>query len=140
MKIGKKMISFKHLRKNDINDIAHQLFLILAENMSQIAPTGNSFEEDEKIWSSNVIPALEKDKRKIVLFYDDAEIIGFFQYYINNSLFMMDEIQIKKEYQGKQVFRGLYGYLISVLPKEIETVEAFSNKKITKHSEAFGIN
>ena len=42
---------------------------------------------------------------------------------------MMEEIQIKPDYQGKNAFRSLYGFLFGKLGKDIEFVEAYANKK-----------
>lgn len=47
---------FKYADKQKIEDILPSLFDILHSNMSVIAPTGNTYDEDMKIWSSNIIP------------------------------------------------------------------------------------
>jgi len=44
----------------------------------------------------------------------------------------MEEIQIRSDCQGRGIFRGLYGFLISNLPSEIQNVEAYANKKNVK--------
>lgn len=90
------MISFVILPKNETENILPSLFRILHSNMSVIAPTGNSYDEDYRFWHNSVAPALEKDARQIILIYDDAEIIGYFQYYVNATTFMMEEIQFRK--------------------------------------------
>ena len=125
------MFEFKYADKNLIESLLPGLFKILHSNMSVIAPTNNSFEKDFEIWSENVGPALKKDARKIVLMYCEEKLAGYFQYYINaetNSL-MMEEIQIKKEYQGNGLFNAFYKWLIKELPIDIKNVEAYANKK-----------
>ena len=125
------MFEFKYADKNLIESLLPALFKILHSNMSEIAPTNNSFEKDFEIWSENVSPALKKDARKIVLMYSEEMLAGYFQYYINaetNSL-MMEEIQIKKEYHGKGLFKALYKWLIKELPVDIDSVEAYASKK-----------
>jgi len=124
------MLRFKLLQKDTFNGISKNIFAILANNMSIIAPTGNTFEEDYNIWYKGVSEGLKDDRRNIILAYFDELLIGFFQYYTNNNgLFMMEEIQILANYQGKnKVFRALYGFIFTILPENMKIVEAFVNK------------
>ncbi len=124
-------ISFSYLDKPDFNCISHDIFNILADNMSVIAPTGNTREEDYKCWFKAVSDGLKRDERHIVLIKDADSIIGFFQYYINTDTFMMEEIQLKPEYQCKNIFRKLYGFLIPNISEDMKFVEAYAN--ITNH-------
>lgn len=126
------MILFHRLPKNDAEDILSVLFKILHSNMSVIAPTGDDFETDYRIWIEAVSNGLKQDARQIILIYDDAEIIGYFQYYVNSSTFMMEEIQFKKEYQGTGIFRLLYSYLFEIIPQETLYVEAYAHKQNSK--------
>ena len=100
--------------------------------MSVIAPTGNSYEEDYRLWYSAVAPALEKDVRQIILIYKDTEIIGYFQYYVNETTFMMEEIQFIKEYHGTGLFQHLYSYLFEIISQETPHVEAYAHKQNQK--------
>lgn len=126
------MILFHRLPKNDAEDILSVLFKILHSNMSVIAPTGNDYEKDYRIWIKAVSNGLKQDERQIILIYDDAEIIGYFQYYVNSSTFMMEEIQFKKEYQGTGIFRLLYSYLFEIILQETLYVEAYAHKQNSK--------
>ncbi len=126
------MISFSIFPKKETNNILPSLFRILHTNMSAIAPTGNSYEEDYCLWYSAVAPALEKDARQIILIYDDTEIIGYFQYYVNSTTFMMEEIQFNKEYHGTGLFKRLYAYLFEIIPQEALYVEAYTHKQNQK--------
>ena len=45
---------------------------------------------------------------------------------------MMEEIQIKKEFQGTGLFSKFYQWLVRQLPKDILYVEAYANKKNIK--------
>lgn len=121
-------ITFEYLNKNDFPDISSVIFNILADNMEQIAPTGNSREDDFNCWYDGVSDGLKREKRQIVLIKDADSIIGFFQYYTNDDTFMMEEIQLKHEYQGKSVFRSLYGFLLENINDSIKFVEAYANK------------
>lgn len=122
-------IHHTYLIKSEFSQYSKTLFEILSCNMEKIAPTGNTKEEDYKCWSDAVSEGLSRDERQIILINDKNELIGFFQYYIRDNTFMMEEIQIKPDYQGKNVFRSLYGFLIGKLGKDIEFVEAYANKK-----------
>ena len=126
------MVIFKFLNKLEFDRVSKDIFSILAANMSEIAPTGNSYEEDYNSWFVAVKEGLIKEQRKIILISSENELIGFFQYYTNNNKFMMEEIQIRSDWQGKEIFRNLYGFLISNLPPEIHDVEAYANKKNRK--------
>ena len=122
------IIHIRELDKFQKDAVLPLLFDILHANMSKIAPTGNSYEEDLAFWLSCVSPALEKEPRRILLLYDGDEIAGFFQYFVNNGLFMMEEIQFRDRYQGTGVFSELYAYLIRIIPRDTEFVEAYANK------------
>lgn len=122
------MIFFEFLDKRNAEFFYRKLFKILSSNMSDIAPTGNNYEEDYSCWYNSVSAAIKKDTRQIILIYDNDAIIGFFQYDINNATFLMEEIQLYKEYLGTGLFRRLYAYLFEVIPQNILHVEAYANK------------
>ena len=120
-------LSFEYLEKHDFSIWSNKIFCILADNMEVIAPTGNTREDDYKCWYEGVSNGLKRDERQIVLIKDADSIIGFFQYYTNADTFMMEEIQLKPEYQGKGIFRKLYGFLIPNIKEDIKFVEAYAN-------------
>ncbi len=120
-------VKFEYLNKPDFPTIACDIFSILADNMEIIAPTGNTREEDFKCWYGAVNDGLKRDERQIVLVKDADSIIGFFQYYTNADTFMMEEIQLESEYQGRSVFRSLYSFLIENIKSDIKFVEAYAN-------------
>lgn len=126
--------NFRYADKKNVKEILPLLFSILHSNMSVIAPTGNSYEEDYKSWLSNIVPAMEKDARQIVLMFCGDELAGYFQYYVNtvSSSLMMEEIQIREKYQGTGLFSDFYCWLVSKLPKDIKFVEAYSHKNNCK--------
>ena len=126
------MTTFYFLNKLDFDRLSKVIFSILEGNMSEIAPTGNSYEDDYNSWFAAVKEGLIKEQRRIILILSDDELIGFFQYYTSNNKLMMEEIQIRSDWQGKEIFRNLYGLLISNLPPEIHDVEAYANKKNVK--------
>ncbi len=127
------MIRFEFLLKNDFEKLSKQIFKILSDNMQKIAPTGNSYKDDYKYWNDAVGEAIKKENRNIILIYYDNNLIGFFQYYTNNTIFMMEEVQINANYQHKYgIFRELFNFIFSNLPNNIETVEAYANKQNIK--------
>ena len=126
-----KTISFSYLDKTDFYRISREIFNILADNMSVIAPTGNTREEDYKCWYEGVSEGLKRENRQIVLIKDNERVIGFFQYYTNEDTFIMEEIQFKSAYQGKNIFRRLYRFLFDNISEGMKFVEAYAN--ITNH-------
>ncbi len=120
--------SFSCLRAED-RKLLPRLFAILHENMNAIAPTGNSYEEDEALWCTCIEEALSKDPRKLLMIYDGETLAGFFMYYVNGDLWMMEEIQFAPAYRGSGLFRRLFAHLLSLLPDSVEYVEAYANKK-----------
>ena len=124
-------MKFVLVDKREIDVFLSELFKILHSNMSMIAPTNNSYDTDFKTWSSNIIPAMQKQNRQIVLMYVNDTLVGYFQYYINtdtNSL-AMEEIQIDKAFQGTGLFSEFYRWLVKQIPDNIENVEAYANKR-----------
>lgn len=121
------LITFEFLNKTDFSQKSKEIFDILADNMTVIAPTGNTREEDYICWSDSVSEGLERAERKIVLIKRCDELIGFFQYFTNEDTFRMEEIQLKPEYHGKGIFRKLYGFILPQIDDSIEFVDAFAN-------------
>ena len=99
---------FKQMQNEDIAVFINEMFEILASNMNVIAPTGNSYDADFKIWSECVVPVWREGKRLVILIFCEDTLCGFFQYFVNYKTFRMDEIQFKKEYQGCGLFAELY--------------------------------
>ena len=122
---------FTYLDKKELDFWLTELFDILYSNMSLIAPTGCTYEEDFAEWKSNVYPAMQKEPRQIILMYVDQSLVGYFQYYVNavTNALMMEEIQIKKELQKSGLFTAFYQWLVKELPREILYVEAYADKK-----------
>ena len=113
---------FSFLDKQCAEKILPILFKILYSNMSVVAPTGNTYEQDFQLLQSSVAPALSKQQRQIVLMHSDDEIVGYFQYYVNDNVFMMEEIQIISNHQGTGLFRLFFMWLIDKLNKDIKFI------------------
>ncbi len=137
------MINFAYLNKSDFLFISKEIFDILADNMTAIAPTGNSREEDYRCWYEAVSAGLQREERQIILIKDNAIIIGFFQYYVNTDTFMMEEIQLKPGYQGRGLVRELYNFIDSNVKTHFDFVEAYANINNTRSIgmlEKFGLS
>ena len=126
--------TFRFPEKPPAPEILDRIFAILAANMRVIAPTGLTYEEDKAQWMACVPPALEQETRQILLIYAGDELAGFFQYYVtaDHGVFMMEEIQFKRAYQGSGLFGELYRFLIPRLPADIAAVEAYADKRNAK--------
>ena len=68
-----------------------------------------------------------------MLIHVDDELAGFFQYYVNDTTFMMEEIQLKPAYQQTYgIFRKLYCWLITQFEKQPPYVEAYNHPQNQK--------
>ena len=119
---------FEFLDKTQKDCWLPKLFEILYHNMKDIAPSGVSYEEEREEWLSAVGPALDKAPRQIILIHAGAYLVGYFQYYVNGGIFMVEEIQLVPEYQGTTLLFALFRFLGNVLPDEIETLAAYAHK------------
>ena len=120
---------FSFLDKRYLDTFLPDLFAILHANMTLIAPTGNSYQADFAVWRSCIVPDLQNECRQIVLMYVGDTLAGFFRYCIHADSLMMEEIQIKKTFQGTGLFSTFYRWLIQKLPKNILYVEAYAHKQ-----------
>ena len=127
--------NFKIADKQQLQELFLILFDILYQNMGEEYLGGNSYEENYNSWICEVRPAMEKSARQIILMYCNNALAGFFQYYVNSETFMMEEMQIKKEFQGSGIFSRLYSWLLPRLPQNTPFVEAYTHKGNT-HSQA----
>ncbi len=107
--------------------ILPQMFHILSTNMDKIAPTGDSYEEDMKIWLSYMMSEQIKEM-KILLMYVGETLAGYFQYSINKNIVLLEEVEIVPEYQRTLLFYHFLKYVSNIIPKNIEYAEAYINK------------
>ena len=102
------MFHFVLMPKEETENLLPLLFDLLHTNMREIVPAENTYEQDFLIWKNKIESALEHKERQIILIKEQGRIIGFFQYYINETTFMMEEIQFDKKYWGTGIFEKLY--------------------------------
>ena len=55
--------------------------------------------------------------------------MGYFQYSLRDTVFIMEEIQFHPSIWGSGAFRELYRFLAGIIPENMTTVEAYANKK-----------
>ena len=121
--------TFSYLNKAQKEVWLPGLFDLLYDNMRKIAPSGLSYADEKALWLSQVSPALEKAPRQIILCFSGEELAGFLQYYTRGELLVVEEVQLKKQYQGTFLFFRLCKFLASVLPEGLETVAAYADRR-----------
>lgn len=120
---GISFCSFDHT-KSDV--LLPQMFEILSTNMNKIAPTGNSYAQDQKIWLSYMEPNLKG--KQIILMYVGEVLAGYFQYSMGESTVLIEEIEILPDYQRTLLFYRFLKYMSNIIPENIKYAEAYINK------------
>ena len=113
--------SFELLDKSGASGTLPELFDILYAN----AP-GADYEAEKRDYLARVLPALERPARQIILLRERGRLAGFFQYYVNDVRFMMEEIQFRPEYQGTGLFRALFSHITCVIDENPPFAEAYA--------------
>lgn len=126
------MLTFEFMDKSRADELLPPLFKIMYANMDPISPSGAGYEADFAEWYGAVRPAAEKPAREVIRILRDGELVGFFQYYVNETTFMMEEIQLVPEARGQGVFEALYDVLRAVVPEETPFVEAYALRQNEK--------
>lgn len=119
---------FQYLNKEEKAQWLPRLFDLYYENMHPIAPSGLSYEEEKKLWLGEVSPALDKAPRQVILCLTDGELAGYLQYYIREGMLMVEELQLCRRLWQTTAFFSFLQYLLSVLPNDLQRVEAYAHK------------
>jgi len=122
-------MDFCCLNKSEKEQWLPLLFDLLYENMRCIAPSELSYEQEKQEWLAAVSPALEKAPRQIILCFVQGDLAGYVQYYIRDKMLMVEEIQLKRKYHRTLLFYKLCKYMLSVLPGDLQTIEAYADKR-----------
>lgn len=109
------------------------LFDILYTNMSSLAPTGYTYREDYDLWLGYLRPALADPGRRILLMYSDENLIGYFQYSIEENTGFVEEVERKPQYQRTMVFYRCCQFLLKRIPEEARYLVSYVNKR-NRHS------
>ena len=122
------MIEFKYLNKSEKNTFLPLLFDIFYANMSEHLQSSKSYEQERDEWLSEVSAALGKEARKMIVCTDGESPVGFLMYYVREDMLMIEEVQLKEEFQRTRAFYLLCRHLMRALPENIMTVEAYAHK------------
>ena len=120
--------TFRKLDKTHATEILPAMFRILYTNMTKIAPTGYTYEEDEAVWLSYVSEQMEQEFPEYLLMYVEDTLIGYFQYSIDGDTLLVDEVEIVPEYQRTMAFYRLCVHLYQTLPDHIQWIASYVNK------------
>ena len=74
--------------------------------------------------------------------YDGDALAGYAQYYTNDTIFMIEEIQLKPKYQRTMLLYEFCKFMKATLPSDITYIEAYADKRNTnsqKLMEALGM-
>ena len=123
------MICFSFLDKSQKNYWLPKLFDLLYENMLDITPDDQPYEAQKTQWLEEVSPALDKAPRQMILCLEDGNLVGYIQYYIRDQMLMVEEFQLKRIYQRTLLFYRFVQYLISVMPRNLQRIEAYAHKR-----------
>lgn len=125
----KKSYRFCFLDKQRVGDTLPALFDILYENMEQIAPFGKPYGDAKAEWLGQVAPAMAKEKRQIILMHDGDALVGYAQYYTNDRLLMIEEIQLVRSFQRTRLLSEFLKFMKAVLKDKPEYIEAYADKR-----------
>ena len=121
------------LEKGLFPSLASAIFSILDGNMRKILPDRLSYEEEYAMWYEAVSQGLQRNPRQIILVQNrEGRLLGFLQYYANDQVLMLEEMQILPELQRKANFLPrLWKFLLEHLQVTPTYVEAFSHPRNT---------
>lgn len=125
-------ITFRYWEPSEEN-LLPALFDILYTNMSSLAPTGYTYQEDLDIWLGYMRPAMKESGRKILLLYSGDILAGYFQYSVEGNTVFIEEIELKSEYQRTMLFYRCCQFLLEEIPVQIRYLISYVNKR-NRHS------
>ncbi|MEE3343695.1 MAG: radical SAM protein [Bacilli bacterium] len=127
-------IIIKELSKDEVLNNLDIMFDIISSNMENIIDTGNTKEENYKMWKDAMLDELKEKNKKWIGAFIDNKLIGYFLYKINPNNINLDEIQIIKKHQkDKCTFPKLFTYLLKDENiKDNYTVTTYVNKNNDK--------
>lgn len=106
-----------------------RMFTLYDSNMRRIAPSGLPFEREREAFLRELSPALDKAPRRVLLACSGDRLLGYIQYYTRDTLLMIEEVQVDREYHRTRLFYRMCCALIGALPHGIATVEAYADRR-----------
>lgn len=137
-----RKITFREMQQREALDMLPQLFSILHTNMTKIAPTECSYEEDQKLWLDYLLPAVRAERCRILLMYAGETLAGYFQYSIQGDTLLADEVEIRPEYQRTMVFYRFCQFMMAEIPTQVRYITSYvrkDNKNSLSIHEALGM-
>ena len=116
------------MEKQEWSELLPKLFHILQTNMSFLAPTGCTYEDDRELWLSYIVPALESGNKQIMLMLLEDSVVGYSQYSINGNTLEMDEVEIIPQYQRTKVFYRFCQHMVNTLPEQVQFISSYVRK------------
>lgn len=118
-------LSFVLIENQQYPELLPQLFHILHTNMSSLAPTGCTYEEDCNLWLSYILSELKWGNKQIMLMVLGDSVVGYAQYSITGDTLEMDEVEILPRYQRIKVFYRFCQHMIATLPEAVQFVSSY---------------
>ena len=127
------MISISLLDKAQFPAVAPAVFAMLDGNMRPILPDRLPQAEEYRLWFQAVSEGLTRDPRQIILVHGpENKLLGFVQYYANEQVLMLEEVQLLPRYHKAVSFLPRLGrFLLKALPATSKYVEAFVHPQNT---------
>lgn len=120
---------FRIMQTEEQQEILPHLFRILHTNMSSLAPTGCTYEEDRDLWLSYILPELKFGNKQILLMILEDSVVGYAQYSVSGDTLGMDEVEILPRYQRTKVFYKFCQHMIDILPEPIQFISSYVRKE-----------
>lgn len=122
-------VEFSFLDKNMASTVLPELFSLLYRNMKDIAFSGQPFSEAQREFQENVLPALEKPQRQLLLFLREGKTVGFCMYYVNQEKLTIEELQLEPYYHRHGIPYFLGRFLLARYDGMVSWVEAYAHKE-----------
>ncbi len=122
-----KPFTFVPYDPSQAEEVLPRMFDILSGNMSAIAPTGRSNEEDRETWLA-YMASEQGAARRVLLLYAGEDLAGYFQYGVEGDALCVDEIEISPAYQRTLLFYRFCRFAAGRLPEGVSRVRAYINK------------
>ena len=121
-------------RPQEIEPLLPQMFSLIARNMREIAPTGNTLDEDRLMWTRAMLEQLRNPDTHWILLFSGEALAGYTLYRIAGETLHMDEIQVQQRFQGDGVsFPMLLGKLLEdAITARAETLASYANRQNLK--------
>jgi RimJ/RimL family protein N-acetyltransferase len=121
-------------RREEIPPLLPAMFTIISQNMREIAPTGNTLEEDRAAWTQAMLEELRNPGKRWIFAFCGKELAGYTLYRIAGDTLHMDEIQVAKGFQGDgRAFPALMGKLLEdARAAGVERLRSYANRQNLK--------